>query len=704
MIYDLQSGQHDLVSPDGKISRIESIDPSTAICEVIIENISDHFVGFFLPSDQVVFNFKSVLAQLGLNGIAREIVLDKKSLRAHAKVELTAIGALAREMLTLLKEGSYIGKLFAIDKRRLVRTSDYLVRMFGRKDRDGKTLLSFGEMTSGEALRLEEVQGHMVAFLPLRKGRMEYEASVFGFLPTLAKALTKQLPTREMIRLHQSWKEGSPRIVTKDRILLVATEPLHIRTVFARVVETLLPKGFRHTSANILQPNTEASGDIYELYGHSDEEIEMLPLEFYTLEPHREHVSFASRDQFRDALKSPETIFNVYKTAPKNKSLLSATFVVKGSQLARLKEEDWITADPPFFPFPQDLDADMQSDLVTKYITAQPSYAFLKAIESGMITSEGVLFTRYLPSPLMRRMLLSYYVQSNLKAIYFQTPSRTGGDYFSAEDRAMLHDLTTFGIPVFWADENSKSILQYVQRPGKTSGMFVPIDRVSTFRKATFFGIYGSNLLSGNFEFELKRLLRGILEMRKEVNHPLLHRETPLALVTGGGPGSMEVGNRMAKELEILSCAHVVDFRPFPGGFVEEQKQNPYIEAKMTYRLNQLIERQAEFYLDFPIFVMGGIGTDFEYSLEELRHKVAYDNFNPIILFGEPDYWRQKITSRFHCNLMTGTIKGSEWVSNSFFCIQTAEQGIKIYRDFFMNKLPIGRNHPPYLEDGFVIA
>ena len=138
-----------------------------------------------------------------------------------------------------------------------------------------------------------------------------------------------------------------------------------------------------------------------------------------------------------------------------------------------------------------------------------------------------------------------------------------------------------------------------------------PIKKVDTFLHATFFGIYGSNLMEGNFEGELKQLLAGILEMRKEFNHPLLNIETPLALVTGGGPGAMEVGNRMAKELDIISCANIVDFNLKNGSIVNEQKQNPFVEAKMTYRLDHLVERQAEFYLDFPIFVTGGIGTDF---------------------------------------------------------------------------------------------
>jgi hypothetical protein len=48
-----------------------------------------------------------------------------------------------------------------------------------------------------------------------------------------------------------------------------------------------------------------------------------------------------------------------------------------------------------------------------------------------------------------------------------------------------------------------------------------------------------------------------------------------------------------------------------------------------------------------------------------------------------------------------GTIKGSEWVSNCFFCVQKAEQGLKIYREFFQGTLPIGK-HGPIYEEGFV--
>lgn len=697
----LYSGHYDLVTPDGYIEKIKLIDQAHALAEVTIEEISPLFVGYQIDIDKIVFNFKSVLAQLGLNGISKEIAFDRSHNRAHIQVELTAIGPLAEKMLLQIIPGAFIGKLFAADDRRCVRNPIYLSRMFGRSDREGRPLLSLGGMEGSELFTIEKIDGRIVVFLALRQGIIEYKPSIEGFLPTLGLALKEKIALRPLLNLHQQWKAGVPRVVAPDTILLVSSLPLHIRTVFARVVDSLLPSGYKHTSANILQPDTQASGDIYELYGNSSKEIYDMPLEFFTIEPHREHVFFADRDQLQECLEDPKVVFDTFETAPEPKEHRAAVFIVKGSQMLRLSRDDWIIRNPPQQPFPGMSHKVRQSLMVERYIEQQPCYPFLKAIENGLITSQGVLLSRYFPSPLMKRMLLSYYVQSHLMGLYFQIPSRSYGDFFSQEDRAMLLDLVTFGIPVYWVDKVTGHILQYVQRPGKTSGMFVPLSKIEIFEKATFFGIYGSNLLVGNFEDELKKLLSGILEMRTQVNHTLLNKNTPLALVTGGGPGAMEIGNRMAKELSILSCANIADFQSKPGSIVNEQRQNPYVEAKMTYRLDHLVERQAEFYLDFPIFVEGGIGTDFEYALEELRHKVGSRPFGPIILFGTVDYWKEKITSRFQRNLRSGTIKGSEWVSNSFFCIQNAEQGLQIYRDFFNEKLPIGKNGPVY-DLGFV--
>jgi hypothetical protein len=565
-------------------------------------------------------------------------------------------------------------------------------RMFGRSDRKGRPLLSLGGLQGSDAFLLEKLEGRTVAFLSLLDGALVYDTHVYGLLPTLVKALGQNMShTRQWLHLHQHWEKEVPRIVRPQEILLVKTAPLHIRTVYARVVDALLPQGVHHTSASVLQPDTHASGDVYELYGESRQIVDDIPLEFYTLEPYREHVFFSDRDQLVASLDDPKALFDAFATAPKPETLLASVFIVKGTQMKALQAQDWIAREAIKHEFPGLAQPARQAQLIDQYIESQPAYSFLKALEDGLITSQGILLSRHFPTPLLKRMLLNDQVLRCLKRIYFQFPSLSHNGYFSHEDRAMLLDLAQFGVPTFWVDKTSGNILQYILRPDKETGLFVPLPLVETFRRATVFGVYGSNLIEGNFEKELHALLTGVQEIRKDM---------PLALLTGGGPGAMEVGNRVAKSLGILSCANIVDFHSSGLPAVNEQKQNPYIDAKMTYRLDRLVERQAEFHLDFPIFLPGGMGMDFEYTLEEVRRKTGSALPTPVLLFGEPDYWKQKVTSRFQINRKTGTIRGSEWVSNCFYCIQTAEQGLWVLRRFFAGTLPIGKDGPTY-EEGF---
>ncbi len=693
---DLQ--HYDLVTPDGIVTDYTRINGAEAEITVFIDHISPHFVGFEIPIEDIFFNIKSTVAQLGIDGVGTEYELNKERGCAQVKVHLHAYGPVAIKMLDYIQVGAFIGKLFAADERRRVRDPHYLSRMFGRADRLGRPLLSLGGMHGSDDLILDKIDGRTIAYLSLKPGRVVYDESIYGFLPTIGKGLITHKKIRDLLPLHQHLDPHQPRNVQEEDLLLVQTLPLHVRTVFARVVPSLLSPGFNHTSASVLEPDTTASGDVYELFGESKRELTDIPLEFYTLEPYREYVFFSDRDQLQACLDDGDPLFDAFKTAPEPKEERCATFVVKGEQLLDLKPQDWISRETHFHDFPGLIQGTRQALMVERYIEQQPSYPFLKAISYGKITSQGVLLTRYFPSPLMKRHLLGDQVQKGLKGIYFQYPSRSSDEFFSAEDRALLHDLEKFAIPVFWVDQISQKILQFTQKEDRDSGMFVPINQVDTFYKATLFGIYGSNLLEGNFEVELKKLLQGLLRLREESDHPLLAPKVPLALVTGGGPGAMEVGNRVAKELEILSCANIIDFAPKEGSVINEQRQNPYIDAKMTYRLDKLVERQAEFNLDFPIFLMGGIGTDFEFCLEEVRRKVGAVDPTPILLFGEVDYWKEKITHRFQSNMRSGTIKGSEWLSNCFYCIQNAEQGLRVYRHFFGGTLPIGPDGPIYPE------
>ena len=317
-----------------------------------------------------------------------------------------------------------------------------------------------------------------------------YDKNAWAFLPFLARALKQpEIKVRELLQFIQ--KNADKKRIVSNTFLLVKTLPPHIRTVFARVVDSLLPQGVRHTAASILEPDTTASGNIYKLYGESPEELSYIPLEFYILEPYREHVFFSDRDQLTTCLEDPKVLFRAMETAPQPNHHKCATFIVKGEQLLNLKSQNWIQTEPLYQPFPGFFDPKQQFEKIEHYMHSQPSYPYLEAIEKGLITSQGILLSRFFPSPTMKRMLLSEQVYQCLKGIYFEKPSRSHGDFFSREDRAMLFDLAKFGIPVLWLDRKENQVLRYVFKSGKESGMFVPLSNVKTFLRATIFGLYG---------------------------------------------------------------------------------------------------------------------------------------------------------------------------------------------------------------------
>ena len=140
----LFSAHYDLVTPDGMITWLDRTAPDQLEVDVFIQNISPAFVGFQIEKEFITFNLKSTLAQLGLNGIPQDYEIDKVNLTAKVRVHLQAYGKIAIALLDHLSEGAHIGKLFAADPRRRVRNPDYLLRMFGRTDRQGRPLLSLG--------------------------------------------------------------------------------------------------------------------------------------------------------------------------------------------------------------------------------------------------------------------------------------------------------------------------------------------------------------------------------------------------------------------------------------------------------------------------------------------------------------------------------------------------------------------------------
>ncbi len=694
----------DLITPDGKVVKIEKKSDTSSLVEVLIEDIHPNFIGYELDDENVSFNIKSTFAQLGITSSIEEIELDKGKGRARLQIKLLSFNSIGTVLLSLLKPGVFLGKLFAKDPRRIIRSSDYLYRLFDKVDHNGDPLLIFSEEYKTEEIIDDREKHRVLVRIPLRKGHFVYDQYIKGFLPTVVKGLCENKPSfRKFLYLHQEHVDA-PRIIPKNDFLLVKTMTMSVRTLFSCVAHDALPPGYKHASADILEPQ-RTSGDIFEFHCDNPEhppkeEISHIPLEFYSLEPHREFFFFSDKESLKESLKKKEVVFKALATAPLEDHC--STFIVKEIQMKELKADNWIIADPELYSYlPEFATSRADKSLISEYIKRQSEYPILKSMQEGFITSQGVLFSKVFPSNLLSSFLINEHVAFCLKGIYFSTPSNTHGNYFSHDDRSLLRNLAKQDIDVFWADKETDLLLKYTPRKDMDTGLFVPLDRVNDYRDATIFGVYGSRFEITNYEEELRALFTGLIEMKSRVDHDLFQKNHTIAIATGGGPGIMSMGNKIASELGLLSIGHAVDFRRPHEKDETNETMNHYIQGRMTYRLEQVIIRQSEFGLDFPIFFEGGIGTDFEYALEVLRTQVGSKKPAPILLFGEVNYWKGKITSNYQINLDHGTIKGSEWISNCFYCVQNHKQALSVYYKFFTGSLPIGCNNKGSL-DGFM--
>lgn len=710
--YSITRGKHrnpfDLATRDGKIISKQRISRECMHVVVQVTDVAAKFRGL-VENACCAFILRSSITQLCVNAGNYDIRVNRQEKEITVHLDLLAFGPIGESMLDHIEIGAFIGRIFALEKNRVVREEDYVRRLLSSYTQRGEVLMSYGEGEM-EMNDLKVIDGRVVAFVPVLEGVYEYESEdhIISLMPTIGFALRTGTNYKDLIRLHQIRNTSIPAVGAPGRTIMVRSYPLHIRVLFGHVVDELLPEGLHCMSSSLLEPAEgmrEGRDRTFVFWGESEKPLTHIPIEFFTLESYREHISFNLRKTLAARCSRVSDVLSVFRSAPAN-SLPCCAYVSKGGQFLEMTPNDWIVADPHQSPYVGCKDADEQRELVIGYMTQQAEYPILSAMMLGDITSEGVLFTRYFPSPCLKPILLARTTWRKLRAIFFCKASRSHGNFFSQDDIALLADLITFGVCVFHVDEEKGQFFQYILRNGRNTGLFVPLERRLEYLQATFFGVYGSNLISGDFEAELHNLLSGILYIRKNCQHPLLHADRPVALVTGGGPGAMEVGNRVAKSLRILSCGLAVDFGSVaarPGATMNEQRMNNFIDAYFNYRADKLVERQSDFNLDFPIFLTGGIGTDFEYALEEVRRKVATTPPHPLILFGTVEHWGGKITGRYQENLRSGTIKGSEWISTIPWVVETGVEALELYRDFFHGVLPVGPGHPPS-DRGFMVA
>ncbi len=154
--------------------------------------------------------------------------------------------------------------------------------------------------------------------------------------------------------------------------------------------------------------------------------------------------------------------------------------------------------------------------------------------------------------------------------------------------------------------------------------------------------------------------------------------ETPLYVVTGGGPGIMEAGNRGAHEVGGKSIGlNIV--------LPHEQEPNPYITPKLCFQFHYFALRKMHFLMRSVALVCfpGGFGT-----LDELFETLTLIQTGkcrkrPILLFGR-DFWTRLINLDHLVDM--GMISPDD--TKLFSYVETAEEAWDMLRNQYGLGLP----------------
>ena len=151
-------------------------------------------------------------------------------------------------------------------------------------------------------------------------------------------------------------------------------------------------------------------------------------------------------------------------------------------------------------------------------------------------------------------------------------------------------------------------------------------------------------------------------------------------IITGGGPGILEAGNKGAKEGGGASVGLNIKL-PF------EQSSNPYIDSDKLIDYDYFFVRKTIFmkYAQGYIAMPGGFGT-----LDELSEALTLIQTNklvsfPVILYGK-DYWKG-LLDWFHNTLITHHMI-SETDFDIYQVVDTVDEAVAIIEEFYNKYAP----------------
>ncbi len=197
------------------------------------------------------------------------------------------------------------------------------------------------------------------------------------------------------------------------------------------------------------------------------------------------------------------------------------------------------------------------------------------------------------------------------------------------------------------------------------------VDDATAAGDASVLAIANQHLAMSRYYTEARRFAALVTEQSK-------HLQTPIYVVTGGGPGIMEAGNRGAFDVGGKSIGLNIVLQ-------HEQAPNPYITPELCFQFHYFGLRKMHFLMRSVALVCfpGGFGTLDEMFEALTLIQTGKSRRRPVLLFGRA-FWTRLIN--FDLLVETGMISALDL--QLFRFVETAEEAWSILEAEYGFDLP----------------
>ncbi|MBS1202630.1 MAG: hypothetical protein H6R22_1139 [Chromatiaceae bacterium] len=236
----------------------------------------------------------------------------------------------------------------------------------------------------------------------------------------------------------------------------------------------------------------------------------------------------------------------------------------------------------------------------------------------------ATLLLGYFPNLIEHTEICAAALRRQVSRVIFRRASFEHGVYLSDRDHGRLADYEGLGLEVFWCNQVRGHVVRHVFRGLR--GYFTTPDLVDRFRSTLVFAIYGSIKPLSDSEIacteRLIENLRGLFG-------------NDIAILTGGGPGSMQQVTNTAHRLGLMVGSSFIE--------TQDQETNKSADFYQTFQARSRQSRQRWFEIaSFHIFLVGGVGTLEEIGLTLTDMKLGVIEASPVVFLdssGGDFYW-----------------------------------------------------------------